>query len=285
MQRAIGAGPRYVYTLHSPSVPEQEINWAKQGFVGQLKMLFGRPALNRLEHEALAPTAVIHTLSQYCRRQVEHYHGLGQRVQVIPHWRRAELRRTMTQAEARRQLGWPENERVFFTIRRLGPRYGLDLAIRAVAPLLGKGKARFALGGDGPWRGLLENVARESGVAESVHFLGRMSDEQLVLAYQAADLFLLPTLALECFGIIILEALSFGCPVLSSDTCAIPELMQPILPDFIVPAGDQAALRAKAGAFLSGELRSPPPEQLIRYVDDGFSREAIAPKLIAMLEG
>lgn len=283
--RAIGRGPRYVYTLHSPIVAEQEINWRTQGWVGRLKMLFGRAALQRLEHEALAPADVIHTLSQFSRGQVEHYHRLGQRVQIIPHWSRPEMRRTLDRAAARQKLGWPADEKVFFTIRRLGPRYGLDLAIKAVAPLLRTHHARFVLGGDGPWRGKLEALAQAHGVADRVAFLGRVSDEQLTLAYQAADLFLLPTLALECFGIIILEALACGCPVLSSDTCAIPELMRPILPEFIVPAGDLAALREKAEAFLTGRLAAPSPDKLMQFVSDGFSRAVVAPQFIKLLEG
>src|SRR5262249_9063035 len=84
---ALGPQPRYVYTLHSPAVMEQEINWANQGAIGRLKMLLGRGALKRIERKALQPCAHIHTLSEFSRAKVEYFHGLGDRVQGVPSWR------------------------------------------------------------------------------------------------------------------------------------------------------------------------------------------------------
>lgn len=276
---------RYVYTLHSPIVAEQEINWRQQGWVGRVKRLLGAGAIRRLERDLLARSAAIHVLSQYSRSWVQHYHGLGDRVTIIPHWRRPELRRQYTQAQARGRLGWPESEPTLFTVRGLGPRYGIDVAIRAVAPLAAAKRCRFVIGGEGPLRAYLEQLARETGAGTGVHFAGRLSEEQLALMYQAADLFLLPTLALECFGLIIQEAFAFGCPVLSSDAGAIPELMRPILPDFIVPAGNVEALRGAATAFLDGRLVAPPSEQLVRYVDQNFSEAVIGPRIAQLVEG
>ena len=70
----------------------------------------------------------------------------------------------------------------------------------------------FYIGGDGELRPSLERLSAELGATEKIRFTGRLSDEDLLLAYQAADLFVLPTLALECFGLISIEAMSFGCP-------------------------------------------------------------------------
>ena len=52
----------------------------------------------------------------------------------------------------------------------------------------------------------------------------------MALWYEAADLFVLPTTALECFGLITMEAFAHGCPVLSTDAAAVPESMRPIMP-------------------------------------------------------
>jgi glycosyltransferase involved in cell wall biosynthesis len=281
---ALGRRPRYVYTLHSPSVMEQEINWANQGAVGWLKMLLGKGALRRVERKVLRPCGRIHTLSEFSRRKVEDFHGLGERVQVVPYWRRPELRRQYSKREARRRLSWPLDEPLLLTVRKLGPRYGLDVAIRAVAPLAAAGRCALVIGGAGPLRGELEGLAGALHVGERVRFAGRLDEAQLALAYQAADLFLLPTVALECFGLIIVEALAFGCPVLSTDAGAIPELMRGILPDFVVPAGDEAALRAKIDAFLSGTLLAPPPDALVAHVDRLFGKQAVTAQLAALLE-
>ena len=251
---ALGKGPRYVYTVHSPTVLEQEINWATQGLVGRLKLLFGKRAVNRIEGRLLDQCAAIHTLSEFTRRQLERFHGIGQRVTVIPHWRPSGLQRQVSKEEARRRLGWPESERL---LSQYGATVHVTVSMWRSAPwppLAAQGRCRFYVGGDGPLRHSFEQLAVDLGVADRIQFLGRVSDEELALAYQAADLFLLPTRALECFGLITLEAFSYGCPVLSSDAAAIPETMRPILPDMIVPAGDVAALRQKIDDFISGGL-------------------------------
>ena len=87
---ALGQDPHYVFTVHSPSLLEQEINWARQGLVGRLKLLFGKGALLRLERRLLEASTEIHTLSEFTRRQLEKLHGVGDRVTVVPHWRRPE---------------------------------------------------------------------------------------------------------------------------------------------------------------------------------------------------
>jgi glycosyltransferase involved in cell wall biosynthesis len=282
---ALGHGPRYVYTLHSPVVMEQEINWARQGRLGQVKMLLGLGALKRLERRVLRPCARIHTLSEYSRSKVEHFHGLGQRVRVVPYWRRPELRRRHTKVEARRRLGWPLEGPTIFSVRHLGPRYGLDVAIEALAPLARERRCIFFIAGVGPLRAELMDLAQRRGVSEQIRFLGRMEEPELELAYQAADLFLLPTRALECFGLVILEACAFGCPVLSTDAGAIPELMHRLLPEFVVPAGNVTALRDKLEHFLAGRLRAPAPEALFAQVERTFGKQVITPDVVALLEG
>ncbi|MCG8403891.1 MAG: glycosyltransferase family 4 protein [Phycisphaerales bacterium] len=282
--KALGDGPRYVYTVHSPLVLEQKINWATQGFGGRVKMAFGFGALKRIEGNLLKASHGIQTLSEFTRSQIEHYYGLAHRVTVIPHWRRQDLKRIHTKQEARQQLGWPQDEKMLFTVRRHGKRYGLDVAIQAIGPIAAEGRCLFVVGGDGPLRPTLEAMAREQGCGDRVRFTGRLSDKDLILAYQAADLFILPTVALECFGLITQEAFAFGCPVLSTDACAIPETMRPIMPQFIVPAGDASALRQKVEDYLAGKLKPPPPEALVDYLDQRFHESVVLPKMFELLE-
>jgi glycosyltransferase involved in cell wall biosynthesis len=224
-------------------------------------------------------------LSHYTREQIQKFYGLADRVTVIPHWLRPEFRRVHSKVEARRLLGWPADEKILFTVRRHGARYGLDTAISAIAPFAAQGLCRFVLAGDGPLRSALERQVQDLGAVGRVTFPGRLSDQDLCLAYEAADLFILPTAALECFGLIILEAFSFGCPVLSTDVGAIPETMRPIMPDFVVPARSTEALARKVELFLTGQLVPPSPETLVAHVNEGYARERIAPQLVSLLEG
>jgi glycosyltransferase involved in cell wall biosynthesis len=281
--RALGDRPRYLYTMHSPIALEQKFNWAIEGWTGRLKLMFGVSRLAALEGKLMKACSDIHTLSEFSRDWVEHYHGLGDRVAVIPHWRRSELVRTMTKAEARRRLGWPEDEPTFFTVRVHGPRYGLDVAIQAIAPLAVQRMCRFVVGGDGALRPALIELASSLGAGEQIIFPGRLSDEELILAYQAADAFILPTLALECFGLISIESLSFGCPVIATRVGAIPEVLTPILPDCLVPPGDVDALRGKIEAFLDGRLNLPGEDQLVEYVNANYDRGVIVPRILRLL--
>lgn len=285
VMRAMGKGPRYVFTVHSPVVLEQRINWSGQGPVGRVKLALGQGRLRRLERSLLERSDAIQTLSKFTRDQVQRFHGLGDRVTVVPHWRRPELKRSRTKAEARRELGWPIDARVLFTVRRHAARYGIDDAIRAIGPAARSQRCLFVIAGDGPMRPQLEALAAEQGAGDAIRFVGRLDDPQLALCYEAADLFVLPTRALECFGLITQEALAFGCPVLSTDCCAIPETMEPILPSFIVPAGDVGALRDKVEAFLEGKLIAPAPDDLARYAVEHYDESVILPRLVALLEG
>lgn len=284
---ALGDGPRYVYTVHSPVVLEQEIVWKAQGWPGRLKLLLGRGLLASVERRMLARAHRIQTLSEFTRRQLDQSYGVGSRITVVPHWY-ARINSGISKADARRELGWPAEAKIFFTVRAMGPRYGLDVALKALAPLLKEHDAYFFLGGDGPWRGRLEALGKglDSGgpAGPRIRFMGRISDRELELAYAAADLFILPTLALECFGLITLEAFAFGCPVLATDAGAIPETMQPILPELIVPAGDELALRAAARKFLQGGFRLPEGRALIDYAAGRYGAAAVIPQICALLE-
>lgn len=282
--RAMGKGPRFVYTAHSPVVLEQEIQWKSQGLPGLLKLALGRPLLAWAERQVLESSSAIHTLSAFTRARLHEAYGVGDRISVIPHWYKP-AKPVPDRSAARRVLGWNADQPIVFTVRSLGPRYGVDIAIEALAPILAAHDAVFYVGGDGPWRSRLEALAQNSGCGGRIRFLGRLSDSELEAAYAAADLFVLPTLALECFGLILIEAMAFGCPVLSSDAAAIPEIMAQILPDWVVPAGDVAALRAKTADFLAGRLQPPPREILQSFVNDRYGAQRVVPQLVALCEG
>ncbi|MFP4353744.1 MAG: glycosyltransferase family 4 protein [Phycisphaerae bacterium] len=280
---ALGSQMRTVFTVHSPVGMELEITWASQGLPGRIKLLLGLKKMIRLERGIFAQCDALQTLSQFTRSRVDEIYGMGGKVTVIPHWRREELKRTMSKAEARDRLGWPQDKKILFTVRRHVTRMGLDVAVDALACLADRGDWQAHLAGDGPLRSSLQARARAAGCGEKIHFPGRISDEDLLLAYQAADLFLLPTRALECFGLITLEAYCFGCPVIGTDAGASPELIEPLSPGLVVPAGDVEALRGKLKAFLDGELTLPDSEEIIAYVEQGFSRQGVVDRVESLL--
>jgi glycosyltransferase involved in cell wall biosynthesis len=129
----------------------------------------------------------------------------------------------------RRRLGLPPSGTLFFTLRNLEPRMGIDRLLRAV-PHVARALPDFMLvvGGQGPLLPSLRALAGDLGIGERVRFTGFIPEDQLVSFYQAADGFVIPTVALEGFGLPVLEALACGTPVLGSRVGAIPELLDPL---------------------------------------------------------
>jgi glycosyltransferase involved in cell wall biosynthesis len=282
---ALGHHCNYVATIHSPVVPETRLNWEGQGWRGKAKIaLGGLEWLRRVQNQVLDRCQRVHVLSEYTQRELRKFAPKLPPVAVIPHWRRPDLVRRETKAEAKAALNWPMNEPVVFSLRRMVPRMGHATAIRAIAPLLEKCHARLVLAGDGPLRKTLQTLAATLSGGNRIEFPGRISDEQMRLMYSGADLFVLPTTALECFGLIILEAYSYGCPVLATNVGAIPESVEPLMPGFLVEADDIHQLRERAQGFLSGKLVPPSESQIVEYLEAHYDLSIVGPKLLRFLE-
>ncbi|MGI8687073.1 MAG: glycosyltransferase family 4 protein [Thermomicrobiales bacterium] len=120
------------------------------------------------------------------------------------------------------------------------------------------------------------------GLTARVHFAGYVADGDLPALYTGADAFAFPSLA-EGFGMPALEALSYGVPVVASDTTSLPEIVGDA--GLLVDPEDEAALgaalvRALADAPLRSRLALAGPERAAR-----FSWERCARETLAVLEG
>ena len=114
---------------------------------------------------------------------------------------------------------------VIGTLTRLVPRKGVDLLIRAL-PYVRRAvpDAHVLVAGDGPHRRELENLARQLSVDDRVVFAGSVPESELPAAYDAMDVFALPThtrrwgVDVEGLGIVFLEASAAGVPILVGDS-------------------------------------------------------------------
>lgn len=105
-------------------------------------------------------------------------------------------------------------------VGRLGARKGLDLALRALAEVDNE-SIEFLIAGTGRHEETLRELAQELGIAEQVRFLGYVPDEELPVLYSSADVFVLPS-RYEGFGLVLLEAMACGTPVIGADAGGIP---------------------------------------------------------------
>lgn len=118
-------------------------------------------------------------------------------------------------------------------------------------------KSLLVFAGEGAERVRLEAAARKLGVAERVRILGFVNQSQLPAIYRGADVLVLPS-GYEPFAVVVNEAMCCECPVIVSDQVgAARDLVVPLRPEFVFPAGDADALARTLEAALGdrGKLR------------------------------
>jgi glycosyltransferase involved in cell wall biosynthesis len=108
------------------------------------------------------------------------------------------------------------------TVGHLIERKGHHLAIEALARLPGNVELRIA--GDGPMEAQLRQTALDNGVADRVHFLGRLDRPDLVKAYNVADILVLAS-SREGMANVLLESMSCGTPVVATNVWGAPEVV------------------------------------------------------------
>jgi glycosyltransferase involved in cell wall biosynthesis len=280
----IQGNPEYIYTVHSPAVMEQDIVWGTQGLAGRVKKIFAKRKILDLEGSIIRKANKVHMLSNFTQSKLKEYYDIDGKISIIPHWCRENFKRRYTKKQARKKLKWPEEKRILFTLRHHGPRYGIDVAIKAITPILKKDRdMTFYIGGDGPLKTQYMDLVKKLNITHQIKFLGRISDDELQNCYDASDLFILPTRSLECFGLIVLEAYSYGLPIISTDAGALPELIRPIAPDMIVAANEIESLSRKIEQYFNGNVNVPTSNEIIEYCNKNFGKEVITRKLLRFI--
>lgn len=132
------------------------------------------------------------------------------------------------QASARAHLGLSSNSRIVGTVCRLVKSKGIDTLIKAVARCP---DIECLIVGDGPEKKALEDLAETLELTSRVHFLGATDDATKAEAMRAMDVFLLlshpcPKGGVEGFGIVFLEALAEGTPVIATNFGGIPDVVK-----------------------------------------------------------
>ncbi len=120
----------------------------------------------------------------------------------------------------------------------------LDVGIEALAELADE-RVHLVVAGDGELRPEFERLAAERGLSDRVHFLGRVPHAELPDVLRAADLFLLTTEPPESFGIVLIEAMACGLPVLASDYPGVRAVVDPGQNGLLAPPGDPGAVAAR----------------------------------------
>jgi glycosyltransferase involved in cell wall biosynthesis len=124
----------------------------------------------------------------------------------------------------RRRFALPEEKIVLF-VGRLVYEKGIHVLINALPKVLEKVNAKFVVVGDGYMKEPLSNLIGSMGLAHEVFFTGFVNDETLMNLQRCADVCVVPSL-FEPFGIVALEAMAAGSPVVVSDTGGLSEVVE-----------------------------------------------------------
>lgn len=185
-----------------------------------------------------------------------------------------------TRKEARDFLGWPNDRPILFSVRRLVHRMGLQQLIDALPSVRQRvPDVLLLLAGTGPLRSDLEQRVKELDLGQSVRFLGFISEELLPLAYRGADLSVVPTLALEGFGLVAAESLASGTPAMVTPVGGLPEVVQELSEGLLFRSGGSSDLAEGLIRALLGRDRLPSDIECRAYAEARFSRKLMASRV------
>lgn len=247
---------------------------------------FGRAWIKKqMERRVYRSADRLITLSQAFRRVlIDQYRADPRKVCVVPGGIDTDaFDSSVDRAEARRRLGWSADEPTLLTVRRLTPRMGLETLLEAMPRVLEThARVRLYIGGKGPMQAQLMSQIEAMGLQDRVTLLGFVPAEQLPLAYAAADLSVVPTRSLEGFGLVCLESLAAGTPVMVTPVGGLPEVVSDLNQDMVFGGSDANCIAEGLTRALSRPEELPNSAQCKRYVRDRFDWSVIAGQVQAV---
>lgn len=228
-------------------------------------------------HRILAPT-------ENEKENVITYYGAPQeRIGVVPCGVNLNLFRPMDRLVARRRVGFDPKESIVLYVGRFDPLKGIDRLFSSVAHL--KHRRRFRLviiGGDGR-RSLefknLQELSRQKGIEDRVTFVGRVDQKELPPYYSAADVLVVPSYY-ESFGLVGLESLACGTPVVSTPVGKLQDILKSERIGRVVRNADPRSIARGIEAFLANSHKNRWPADTIRSTILPFHWSTVASAVI-----
>ncbi len=185
----------------------------------------------------------------------------------------------LASAETRDRMGAGQPQILF--VGRFSRQKGIDHLIAAMPTIVSQlPNARLGLIGFGPERRRLEREIAAAGLNGTVTIVGAVPREEIPGWFASADLVVLPSVKVEGLGVVLLEALASGTPVVGTNVGGIPDIIQDSETGLLCRSEDPADLARAALQLLTNEhLRQRTIDNGRRLVEDRFSWPTIARKL------
>ena len=209
-------------------------------------------------------------------------------VQIVPCGTDIHRFGSVSQQDARVKLGIDAEAKVVFYIGRFDKRKGIETLVRAAYQSQWRSDERFQLiigGGsrpgrsDGIERERIEGIVHDLGLAERTNFPGRIDDQDLPLYYAAADICVVPS-HYEPFGLVAIEAMASGTPVVASDVGGLQFTVVDEETGLLAPPKDVPAFAQAIDRILSDpQWRKQLGKTARKRVEDKFSWQGVATQL------
>ncbi len=185
---------------------------------------------------------------------VQRHHGCAaDKISVVPCGVDLELFQPIDKGAARRSLGLADAPTVLF-VGRLDKLKGIDRLVEALSHIDVSGCRLIVIGGDEYSKSALERLKQQAarlGISERIEFIGAVPQRELRQYYSAADVVAVPSYS-ETFGLVALEAVASGTPVVSADVGAARLIIKEGISGSVVPSNDPATLAGALKAWLAG---------------------------------
>ena len=267
-----------------PQVSHFQGPWADESHVEGADS-FGQRAKRYLEQSVYARSSRLIVLSDAFGKILTSRYGISpERVRVVPGCVNVDqFNLPITPGEARLKLQLPQGRPIVLAVRRLVRRMGLEDLIDAVKLLKKRmPDVLLLIAGKGRLQDELQTRINEAGLDDNVKLLGFVPDQHLAALYRAATISVVPTVALEGFGLITVESLASGTPVLVTPVGGLPEAVAGLSPNLVLRATGAEAIAEGLGAALDGSLKLPDAQACRDYARANFDNSVIAKRVAAV---
>jgi len=212
---------------------------------------------------------------------VQHYGACPETIGVVPCGVNLNLFRPLDKAAARQQLGFAQDESIVLYVGRFAPVKGIDRLMEAIAHLQHHQRLRLVIvGGDGsdaPESKDFRRLAGKLSIHDSVTFVGRIEQNKLPLYYSAADVLVVPS-HYESFGLVALESLASGTPVVATKVGAMESILREGETGYLVSNGSPRLLAKGVERFISDSNGLSPHE--VRASVTGYAWSNVSSAMI-----
>ncbi len=213
---------------------------------------------------------------------IRHYGASPERIGVVPCGVNLELFQPVDKETARQQLGFADDKIILF-VGRIEPLKGIDQLLRAIPYLPDTQELRLVIiGGDEHSQYEIERLQNLSGdlhIEDSVTFLGSIKQEQMPYFYSAADVCVVPSYY-ESFGLVALESLACGTPVVATDVGDLKNIIRQGETGYVVTDNTPRHLADKIALLLARPSPDTESTLSIRASVSRFGWPSIAEAII-----